>query len=96
MAERRRLAEQEIRDALKSLPGWESAGGMLYREYRFGSFIQAFGFMASVALIAESLNHHPDWSNVYGNVVIKLCTHDLEGISTMDIEFARRVNLLTV
>jgi 4a-hydroxytetrahydrobiopterin dehydratase len=54
--------------------------------------VPAFGFMASVALVAEAMNHHPDWANVYNRVIIDLNTHDVGGISTLDFTLARRIN----
>ena len=94
MAERRRLTEQEIADQLKGLNGWSVTNGKLHKEYQFGSFVQAFGFMSSIALIAERMNHHPEWYNVYGKVVLDLSTHDIGGISPLDVEFARSVEKL--
>lgn len=76
------------------VPGWQVVGGKLHREFRFASFVEAFGFMAQVALIAEALGHHPEWSNVYNRVTIDLTTHDQGGIGPLDREFARRVNAL--
>jgi 4a-hydroxytetrahydrobiopterin dehydratase len=94
MAERRKLSSEEVRVALSALHGWSESGGMLHRVFQFPSFVDAFGFMTRVALIAEKLNHHPDWSNVYNKVTIDLHTHDLGGISTLDCEFAEKVNSL--
>lgn len=94
MADRRKLQAGEIEEQLRSLNGWTVVNGKLHKEFKFGDFVGAFGFMSSVALIAESMNHHPDWSNVYNRVTIELITHDLGGISTFDIEFARRVEKL--
>jgi 4a-hydroxytetrahydrobiopterin dehydratase len=94
MADRKRLAAEDIRTALLSLEGWSEEKGFLHREFLFPDFIAAFGFMTKVALIAEKLSHHPNWSNVYNRVTIDLQTHDLGGISTLDCEFARRVNAL--
>lgn len=56
----------------KSLPGWKAENDMLHREYKFDDFVKAWGFMASVALVAESMSHHPEWSNVYNKVVFDL------------------------
>jgi 4a-hydroxytetrahydrobiopterin dehydratase len=81
--------------ALKGLKGWSVQGGMLHRELTFGDFVEAFGFMASTALIAEGLNHHPDWSNVYNKVVIDLSTHSEGGITGFDVEFAKRVDQIS-
>jgi 4a-hydroxytetrahydrobiopterin dehydratase len=68
--------------------------GKLHREYRFQSFVEAFGFMASVALVAERMEHHPEWFNVYHTVKIDLVTHDVGGISLNDVELARRMEAL--
>ncbi|QEY31403.1 4a-hydroxytetrahydrobiopterin dehydratase [Synechococcus sp. RSCCF101] len=78
----------------QALPGWELKEGKLHRELRFSSFVTAFGFMAQVALLAESLGHHPEWSNVYNRVVIDLTTHDCGGLSSLDRELAERINAL--
>lgn len=94
MAERRKLAAEEITAALKRLAGWNLVNGKMRKEFKFKDFKQAFGFMASVALIAESLDHHPDWANVYNKVIIELVTHDLGGVSTMDVMFAEAVEKL--
>lgn len=94
MEKRRKLSDQELAAALGSLRGWVVANGKLHKELKFKDFVQAFGFMSSVALIAERMNHHPDWSNVYNRVVINLVTHDLGGISTFDVEFAAEVDKL--
>jgi len=91
---RERLTEQEIISALRELPGWTLHAGKLHRELHFPSFVEAFGFMSSIALVAESLNHHPEWSNVYGKVVLDLSTHDAGGITSLDVEFAKRANAL--
>jgi 4a-hydroxytetrahydrobiopterin dehydratase len=96
MVERRKLSEQDLASALQSLKGWTVTGGKLHKEFKFKTFVQAFGFMSSVALIAEKMNHHPDWSNVYNRVVIDLMTHDLGGISTFDVEFAAEVEKLVI
>ena len=89
---RRLLSEPELRAAVKKLPGWKIQNGKLHREFKFGSFPEAFGFMASVAIEAEAMNHHPEWFNVYNKVVVDLVTHDLNGISTFDIQLAKKMN----
>lgn len=96
MGERKRLSDEELAAALKPLRGWTVASGKLHKEFKFKNFVQAFGFMSSVALIAEGMNHHPDWSNVYNRVIIDLVTHDLGGISSFDVEFAARVDALSL
>jgi len=92
--ERRKLTDHEVETGLQQLPGWTVVNGKIHKEYRFANFVQAFGFMASVALHAEAMNHHPDWSNVYNRVSIDLWTHDLGGISTFDLELAARIDKL--
>jgi len=90
----RKLTDAEIETAVKELVGWRVSNGKLHREYRFAGFVEAFGFMASAALVAESMNHHPEWFNVYHTVKVDLMTHDLQGISTLDVEMARRMEAL--
>jgi 4a-hydroxytetrahydrobiopterin dehydratase len=92
--EHRCLTPAEITAGLATLPGWTVAEEKLRREFTFPDFTRAFGFMASVALIAESMDHHPEWSNVYNRVTIALVTHSLGGISTLDLDFARRTSAL--
>jgi len=94
MTERRKLNDSEIKQLPTTLPGWSVQNGKLHREFKFRDFVGAWSFMSGVALIAESLNHHPDWSNVYNRVVIDLMTHDLGGLSTLDVEFAKKVGTL--
>jgi len=89
-----KLNEEEIQAAVKGLEGWKVVSGKLHREYKFASFVEAFGFMASGALVAESMNHHPEWFNVYNTVKIDLTTHDAGGISENDLEMARRFEKL--
>jgi 4a-hydroxytetrahydrobiopterin dehydratase len=95
MADRRRLSAKEIDDSLTPLDGWIVQAGKIHKEFTFPDFVHAFGFMAGVALVAEQMNHHPEWSNVYNRVVIDLHTHDAGGITALDIEFARRVDVLS-
>ena len=76
----------------KELPGWSVQGERLHRDLQFKSFVEAFGFMTQVALLAESKNHHPNWSNVYNRVSIDLTTHDLGGLSSLDVELATAID----
>ena len=76
------------------LPAWSVQGKRLHRDLQFNSFVEAFGFMAQVALLAESKNHHPNWSNVYNRVSIDLTTHDLGGLSSLDVELATAIDAL--
>lgn len=91
---REKLSDAAVREALAGLPGWTLEGGKLHREYRFPDFVTAFGFMTQVALIAEAMNHHPDWQNVYGRLVVDLVTHDAHGITERDLTLARRMEEL--
>jgi 4a-hydroxytetrahydrobiopterin dehydratase len=89
-----RLDADEVTRRLTAVAGWTLAGGKLHREYRFADFVEAFGFMASVALVAERLNHHPEWSNVWSAVVVDLTTHDAGGITAKDFELAAAMERL--
>lgn len=88
---RKKLDDAGIESQLAQLPGWAVIDGKLHREYRFADFVAAFGFMSSVALVAESMNHHPEWFNVYGTVRIDLVTHDAGGITELDFRLASRM-----
>ncbi len=84
----------EISDKLSSLPGWKFEDGFLTKTFLFKNFNETFGFMTRVALIAEKMNHHPDWSGGYKQVVINLRTHDADGITDRDFSFAEKVEAL--
>jgi 4a-hydroxytetrahydrobiopterin dehydratase len=71
---------------------WAEVDGAIEKTVRFPDFVRAFAFMTQVALIAEAMNHHPDWSNVYNRVRIRLNTHDVGGISGLDITLAGRID----
>lgn len=86
------LTYDELRSALAELPEWEVADGKLHRELTFADFSEAFGFMARVALAAESLGHHPDWSNSWNAVTIDIVSHDVGGLTPQCVELARRVD----
>lgn len=76
--------------------GWSpvARADAIARTYVFDDFITAFGFMTRVALVAEKMHHHPEWTNVYGTVEVRLTTHDAGGLTMMDIELARRIEAL--
>ena len=74
--------------------GWNVVDGRLHREFEFADFVEAFGFMASVALVAEKMDHHPEWSNVYNKVVVDLWSHDVSAITDRDHQLAERINTL--
>jgi len=90
----RKLDRDEIEKAMKSLSGWSLEDGKLHKELKLKSFVQAFGFMTQAALVAESMNHHPDWSNAYNRVRIDLSTHEAGGITEQDIELAGRMDAI--
>jgi 4a-hydroxytetrahydrobiopterin dehydratase len=88
---RRRLTPEEIQTAIAGLPGWSFREDKLCAVYRFADFTQAFAFMTRVALLAERLNHHPEWHNVYNRVDIALSTHDAGGVTGLDVELATQI-----
>ncbi|MCZ6677628.1 MAG: 4a-hydroxytetrahydrobiopterin dehydratase [Candidatus Poribacteria bacterium] len=90
----KKLTDAEIDAQLGELSGWTVENGKLHKQFQFDSFIDAFGFMARVALVAESMNHHPEWFNVYNRVTIDLMTHDADGISALDFELAKKADSL--
>jgi 4a-hydroxytetrahydrobiopterin dehydratase len=94
MADRKKIDTEEVTRRLAGLSGWSLSNGKLHKEFQFDSFVHAFGFMSSVALTAESMNHHPEWSNVYNKVVVDLNTHSAGGISELDFELARKIDAL--
>ncbi len=87
-----KLDDDQISAALADVPGWTVQEGKLHREFRFRDFNQAFGFMTRAALHAESMDHHPEWFNVYSRVVVDLVTHDADGITLLDLSLARKLN----
>lgn len=91
-----KLSEAERDAALAGLPDWTLSedGSGISRAFRFGDFVEAFGFMTRVALLAEAADHHPEWSNVYNRVEIRLTTHDCGGLSKRDMALARKIDAL--
>ncbi len=94
MADTANLSSAEIESHLAETPGWSIVNDKLHREFKFADFVAAFGFMTRAALVAESMNHHPEWFNVYNRVTVDLTTHDAGGISSKDFQLARRMNQL--
>ena len=86
-------ADQVARRA-GEVPDWACSAESLRLKIEFGSFVEAFGFMSSVALIAERMDHHPNWSNVYNTVEIELNTHDAGGVTELDFELATAIDKL--
>ncbi|MDZ4773950.1 MAG: 4a-hydroxytetrahydrobiopterin dehydratase [Planctomycetota bacterium] len=88
----KKLNGAQIATRKKSVPNWKVVRGKLHREFKFDSFVDAFGFMSSVALLAEKRDHHPDWSNAYSSVVIDLVSHDVGGLSARDFDLAEAID----
>ncbi|MFN2201637.1 MAG: 4a-hydroxytetrahydrobiopterin dehydratase [Caldilineaceae bacterium] len=89
------LNSEQVTEALQQLDGWQVENGKLCADFEFDDFVGAFGFMARVALIAESANHHPNWSNVYSSVHIALSTHEADdSITELDVKLAGEINKL--
>ena len=87
-----KLSPKQIATALQSLDEWTLTDGKLHREFKFPDFARAFGFMTSIAIEAQAMNHHPEWFNVYNTVRVWLVTHDAGGVSSKDVELAKRMS----
>ena len=87
----RLLTPAQRRAVLQRLPGWRKARGRnaITKTYVFSDFVHAFGWMTQVGLMAERMNHHPEWSNVYRTVEVTLATHDAGGVTALDVDLAR-------
>jgi 4a-hydroxytetrahydrobiopterin dehydratase len=94
MVERLSAAERDVLPA--QLPDWQTVADRdaLFRSLQFADFCNAFGFMTKVALVAERMNHHPEWFNVYNRLDITLTTHDCQGLSQNDVRLARAIDML--
>lgn len=88
---KRKLSKPEITAGLRQLKGWKVVKGNLHREFKFKDFTQAFGFMKRVALAADRMDHHPNWSNVYNTVTIDLSTHSAGGLTQNDFDLAGKI-----
>lgn len=87
------LSTTEVKKLLsEKLKNWSFDGTFLTRIFKFGDFVSAFSFMTAVALLAEKIDHHPDWSNVYNTVTIKLNSHDAKGITELDFQLAESID----
>ena len=90
------LAAKKIQAALAVLPGWKMQRDALAKVFKFGTFREAMSFLVRASYEAEELNHHPEWSNVYNRVVIRLNTHDAGGkVTAKDVELARRIQVIS-
>ncbi len=91
---REKLTGQARASALDGLPGWSEVAGRdaIARTFTFRDFNEAFGFMTRAALVAEKMDHHPEWRNVYKTVEVTLSTHDAGGLTALDVELATAMN----
>ncbi|WP_306113289.1 MULTISPECIES: 4a-hydroxytetrahydrobiopterin dehydratase [unclassified Roseovarius] len=93
-----RLSDTARKTTLEPLleTGWALVDGRdaIIKEFRFGDFVEAMGFMTRAAIWAEKWNHHPEWFNVYNRVTVTLTTHDVDGLSTLDVKLARKMDTL--
>lgn len=87
-----KFSEAEITAVLPAVPGWTRNGDGIERTYKFADFVAAFAFMTRVALLAEKADHHPEWSNVWNKVEIRLTTHDAGGLSQKDFALATAID----
>lgn len=96
MARPEKLSAAARAEALKGLPDWRPVDGRdaIARRFVFRDFSEAFGFMARVALVAEKMDHHPEWSNVYKTVDVTLATHDAGGVTELDIALAKKMDAI--
>jgi 4a-hydroxytetrahydrobiopterin dehydratase len=90
------LPEDQLAAALRDLPGWARAKdrNAICKAFRFKDFNAAFGFMTRVAAVAEKMDHHPEWLNVYNRVEVTLSTHDAKGVTELDLTLAREMERL--
>lgn len=88
----KKLSGNELDEIVKSMSGWEVEDEKLQKIFKFSNFVEAFGFMTKIALEAEKINHHPEWTNVYNTVSVKLSTHDVDGITDYDIKLAKIID----
>jgi 4a-hydroxytetrahydrobiopterin dehydratase len=87
----KKLSDAEVQERLKKATGWSLVNGKLHREFQCKDFVAAFGNMTRVALVAESMNHHPEWFNVWNKVVIDLNTHSVKGLATTILRWPGRL-----
>jgi len=91
----KKLTDAEIAEHMKALPEWELGTDRIRRAFRFRDFIEAFGWMTKVALVAEKMNHHPEWRNVWASVEVELSTHDAGGLTALDMKLAAEMDALS-
>ncbi len=91
----KKLNDTEIAEHMKALPGWELGANRIRRVFRFKDFVEAFAWMAGVAIVAEKMNHHPEWRNVWATVEVELTTHDAGGLTESDMKLASKMDELS-
>lgn len=94
MARPEKLTTDSVKTHMNDLDGWSMVEGReaIYKTFTFKNFIQAFGFMTQSAIIAEKIDHHPEWSNVYKTVEVTLATHDVDGLTDLDFKLAKAMD----
>ena len=93
-----KFSEAEIALVLQGLSGWSKLEGRdaIFKSFKFTSFSTAFGFMTQVALVAEKMDHHPEWFNVYARVDVTLATHSANGVTVLDVKLAKAMDLIAL
>ena len=89
-----KASDKQIKEFIDQHPVWKIKDNKLHRKFVFKNFVEAFGFMTQVALIAERTNHHPEWFNVYKTVIVDLTTHEANGITERDFALAKAMNVI--
>ena len=94
---KKKYSDSEVKGKFSHLTskGWEFSEDLIYiqKTFKFNDFVEAFSWMGRIAFVAEKLNHHPNWSNVYNSVDISLSTHDAGGLTELDLEFANLIEM---
>src|SRR3989338_6640529 len=88
----KKLTEEEIKLNVSKVNDWKIENGKLHKLFKFKNFNEAISFIVGVSMICEKMNHHPEWSNVYGNVDVKLVTHKVAGITELDFQLAEKMD----
>jgi 4a-hydroxytetrahydrobiopterin dehydratase len=89
-----KLSRDDIEARLEQLADWDIEDGKLHRTFEFANFVEAFGWMTQIAILAEKMDHHPEWSNVYNRIEVHLTTHDAGGLTESDFDLAAHMNRL--
>lgn len=89
-----KLEDEAVRKLLEQMCGWVLCDGKLQKRFSFAGFAEAIGFITAVAVTAEKMNHHPEWSNIFNRVDVALVTHDVGGLTELDFSLARKMDNL--